>query len=151
MAKFQKEKKVVPSISTSSLPDVVFMLLFFFMASTSLRDTEYKIKEPVVPNARSAKKIEDKNLMTTIYVGKSKDESQKGDVIQLNDKISSVNDVKPYILTSKANKSEDEQLKMITVFRVDKGAKVGTISDIKKELRDIDALKIAYAAVERKE
>lgn len=36
MSKFRKEdKKAAPGVNTSSLPDIVFMLLFFFMVATT--------------------------------------------------------------------------------------------------------------------
>lgn len=39
MAKFKKDgKRETPAISTASLPDIVFMLLFFFMVSTTMRE-----------------------------------------------------------------------------------------------------------------
>lgn len=148
MSKFKKQNKTVPAISTASLPDVVFMLLFFFMTVTTMRETEFRIKEPQLPHAKTVKKIEDKNLVSTIYIGKSLNEAETGDVIQLNDKIAQVKDVRGFILDSRAGKSDDEVLMMSTMFKADKTAKLGTLADIKKELREIEALKIAYAAVE---
>ena len=146
MSKFKKQKKEVPQISTASLPDVVFMLLFFFMTVTSMRETEFRIKEPDLPNAKSVKKVEDKNLVSTIYIGKSLKEGTKGDFIQLNDKIAQVSDVRGFIMLSRVGKSDEDVSRMSTVFKADKGTKLGTVADIKKELREIDALKIAYAA-----
>jgi len=146
MSKFKKQKKEVPQISTASLPDVVFMLLFFFMTVTSMRETEFRIKEPDLPNAKSVKKVEDKNLVSTIYIGKSLKEGTKGDFIQLNDKIAQVSDVRGFIMLSRVGKNDDDISRMSTVFKADKGTKLGTVADIKKELREIDALKIAYAA-----
>ena len=44
MAKIRREgKKEVPAISTASLPDIIFMLLFFFMATTSMKEVTYKV------------------------------------------------------------------------------------------------------------
>lgn len=148
MSKFKKQKKEVPQISTASLPDVVFMLLFFFMTVTSMRETEFRIKEPVLPHAKSVKKVEDKNLVSTIYIGKSLKEDTKGDFIQLNDKIAQVSDVRNFIMISRVGKNDDDISRMSTVFKADKGTKLGTVADIKKELREIDALKIAYAAAQ---
>ena len=148
MSKFKKQNKTVPAISTASLPDIVFMLLFFFMTVTSMRETEFKIKEPQLPNAHDVKKIEDKNLVSTIYIGRSRDENNKGDVLQLNDKIGRVQDVRAFVLNNREGKSEEDISLMQTMFKADKGTKLGTIADIKKELREIDALKIAYAASE---
>jgi hypothetical protein len=111
-----------------------------------MRETEFKIKEPTLPHAKSVKKVEDKNLVSTVYIGKSLRESSQEDVIQLNDKISQVSDIRNFIMISRTGKDEDDISRMSTLFKADKSTKLGTIADIKKELREIDALKIAYAA-----
>lgn len=149
MSKFKKQKKGLPPISTASLPDIVFMLLFFFMVSTTMRETELKIKQPNLPNAHDVKKFEHKNLVSTIYIGKAIDEGKKGDFIQLNDKIARVSDVQNFIFKKRQELQEEEIPFMTTLFKADIGAKVGTIADIKRNLREIDALKISYAAVEK--
>jgi hypothetical protein len=96
--------------------------------------------------------VEDKNLTSTIYIGKAINGDDKVDVIQLNDKIAQVSDVKNFILNARTGKSGDDVLRMSTLFKADKTTKLGTIADIKKELRNIDALKISYvAAKESKE
>ncbi len=147
MSKFKKQKKGLPPISTASLPDIVFMLLFFFMVSTTMRETELKIIQPNLPKAHNVKKFEHKNLVSTVYIGKSMDSNNKGDVIQLNDKIARVSDIKTFIFNNRQKLQEDEIPFMTTLFKADINAKVGTIADIKRNLRDIDALKISYAAV----
>ena len=151
MSKFKKQKKEMPAISTASLPDIVFMLLFFFMTVTTMRETDLKIAEPTVPSAVTVKKIEDKNLVRTIFVGKSKKESETGDFIQLNDKIAQPTDIRDFVFKTTAGKSTDEVSMMSTVFKSDKDVKLGTIADIKKELRNVDALKISYVAAKSKE
>ena len=35
MSKFKKEGRGIPGVNTSSLPDIVFMLLLFMVATTS--------------------------------------------------------------------------------------------------------------------
>ena len=147
MSKFKKQKKGLPPISTASLPDIVFMLLFFFMVSTTMRETELKIIQPNLPKAHNVQKFEHKNLVSTVYIGKSMDPNNKGDVIQLNDKIARVSDIKTFIFNNRQKLQEDEVPFMTTLFKADIDAKVGTIADIKRNLRDIDALKISYAAV----
>ncbi len=151
MSKFKKQKKGLPPISTASLPDIVFMLLFFFMVSTTMRETELKIKQPNLPQAHNVSKFEHKNLVSTVYIGKSLDPNNEGDVIQLNDKISRVSDIKTFIFNNREKLQEDEIPFMTTLFKADVDAKVGTIADIKRNLRDIDALKISYAAVEKQD
>ncbi len=145
MSKFRKGKKGMPAISTASLPDIVFMLLFFFMVSTTMRETDLLIKKPVLPVASEVKKLEHKSLVSTIYVGKSKDARIAGDKIQVNDKIIEVKDVPNFIYSERALRKEDEVKFMTTSIKADKEASVGTILDIKEQLRDIDALKVNFS------
>jgi len=145
MSKFRKKKKGMPGISTASLPDIVFMLLFFFMVTTVMRETELKIKMPKLPQADQIQKLERKSLVSYIYVGKSKDPSIGGDKIQLNDRISNISDIKSFIFSERATHAEDEIPYLTTSIKADMEANVGTITDIKQELRDINALKINYS------
>ena len=145
MSKFRKGKKGMPAISTASLPDIVFMLLFFFMVSTTMRETDLLLKKPVLPVASEVKKLEHKSLVSTIYVGKSKDARISGDKIQVNDKIIEVKDVPNFIYSERALRKEDEVKFMTTSIKADKEASVGTILDIKEQLRDINALKISFS------
>jgi len=145
MSKFRKKKKGLPAISTASLPDIVFMLLFFFMVSTTMRETELKIKPPKLPTASEVKKLEHKSLVSTIYIGKSKDARISGDKIQVNDKIIDVADVTSFIFAERGKRPEDQVKFMTTSIKADKDANVGTILDIKEQLRDINALKVSFS------
>ena len=145
MSKFRKKKKGTPAISTASLPDIVFMLLFFFMVTTVMRETTLKIKKPTLPKATEVKKLERKSLVSYIYVGKVK--GQGGDKIQLNDRISDVKDVKYFIFAERDTHSEDEIPLLTTSIKADIETNVGTITDIKEELRNINALKINYSTL----
>ncbi|MDJ0645996.1 MAG: biopolymer transporter ExbD [Flavobacteriaceae bacterium] len=147
MSKFKKKKKGMPGISTASLPDIVFMLLFFFMVTTVMRETEMKIKKPQLPKATEVQKLEKKSLVSYIYVGKSKDGSVKGDQIQLNDKVSSVDQVPAFIFQVRSKHSESDIPKLTTSIKADVDANVGTITDIKQKLRDVNALKINYSTL----
>ncbi len=145
MSKFRKKKKGLPAISTASLPDIVFMLLFFFMVSTTMRETDLIIKKPILPSATEVKKLEHKSLVSTIYVGKSKDSRIGGDKIQVNDKIIDVSDIPSFIFAERAVRKEEEVKYMTTSIKADKEANVGTILDIKDQLRDINALKVSFS------
>ena len=145
MSKFRKRKKGLPAISTASLPDIVFMLLFFFMVTTTMRETTLLIEKPQLPNATEIKKLEHKTLVSTIYIGKSIDKRISGDKIQANDKIISVGEIINFIYSERAKKKEDEIKYMTTSIKADVDANVGTILDIKEQLRDINALKISFS------
>ncbi len=147
MSKFAKKKKGLPAVNTAALPDIVFMLLFFFMVTTTMRETELVIKAPQLPNATEVKKLEHKSLVSTIYVGKAKDQVKfgSGDKIQLNDKIASVNDIASFIYSEQEKHNPEEVPYMTTSIKSDVKASVGTIHDIRMELRDINALKVSYS------
>ena len=146
MSKFSKKKKGMPAINTASLPDIVFMLLFFFMVATTMRETSVMVTNKI-PTATEVKKLEDKRLVSTIYVGESLDKGADGDgdKIQLNDKIANVSDVRNFIFAKRADISDDEVDYMTTLIKADEKSSVGTINDIKKELREINALKVTYS------
>lgn len=151
MSKFKKKQDGgVPAINTASLPDIVFMLLFFFMVATVMRDSTLKI-ENKLPSASEVEKLEKKNLVMYIYVGKpSKNyKKQYGTEarIQLNDKFAEVSDIPAFIAAERAEKREEERPFLITSLKVDKKANMGIVGDIKQELRKVNALKINYASI----
>ena len=152
MSKFSKKKSgELPPVSTASLPDIVFMLLFFFMTVTVMKDSSLKV-ENVLPNANEVKKLEKKDRVIYIYVGKPTQEYQKvfgtEPKIQLNDKFASPSEVGDYILAERAKKSQELQNVLTTALKVDKNANMGLISDIKQELRKVNALKVNYTTYE---
>lgn len=152
MAKFNKKKSGdLPAVSTASLPDIVFMLLFFFMTVTTMKDSTLLV-ENTLPNASEVKKLEKKDRVLYIYVGKPTREYQKvygtEPKIQLNDKFASVSEVGDFILQERAKKPQELQNVLTTALKVDKEANMGLISDIKLELRKVNALKINYTTFE---
>ena len=149
MSKFAKKKKGLPAVNTAALPDIVFMLLFFFMVTTTMRETDLKIKAPKLPNASEVKKLEHKSLVSTIYVGKAKPKDLakygSGDKIQLNDKIADVKDIPSFIYSEQEKHNPEEIPYMTTSIKADVKCNVGTIHDIRMELRDINSLKVSYS------
>ncbi|OFX55496.1 MAG: biopolymer transporter ExbD [Bacteroidetes bacterium GWA2_30_7] len=150
MAKFNKGKKSgMAPISTASLPDVVFMLLFFFMVTTVLRETELFIRVKL-PEATEIKKLEKKSLVSYIYVGppilKLQQTLGTEPRIQLNDKFSSLSDIRDFIISEREQKDEAEVPFMTTSLKVDEKTKMGIVTDIKQELRNCNALKINYSS-----
>ncbi len=151
MSKFSKKKSgELPAVSTASLPDIVFMLLFFFMTVTVMKDSSLKVMNSL-PSASEIKKLEKKDRVITIYVGKPTPEYAKvfgtQSKIQLNDKFADPSDVGDFILMERAKKSQDLQNVLTTSLKVDKNANMGIISDIKEELRKVNALKVNYTTV----
>ncbi|MGB5229828.1 MAG: biopolymer transporter ExbD, partial [Eudoraea sp.] len=150
--KFNKKKDGdLPAVSTASLPDIVFMLLFFFMTVTVMKDSSLMVQN-TLPNASEVKKLEKKDRVLYIYVGKPTREYQKvfgtEPKIQLNDKFANVSEVGDFILQERAKKSQELQNVLTTALKVDKDANMGLIADIKQELRKVNALKVNYTTYE---
>ncbi|MBC3846069.1 biopolymer transporter ExbD [Winogradskyella echinorum] len=148
MSKFKKGGKgELPAISTASLPDIVFMLLFFFMVATVMRDSSLMI-ENQLPSADQVEKLK-KDRTIFIYAGKPSSQfKQFGEEprIQFNDAFIGVDDVKPSILQGIADLNEELQSKVVVGLKVDKNTNAGLVSDIKQELRKANALKVMYIA-----
>ena len=152
MSKFNKKKSGdLPPVSTASLPDIVFMLLFFFMVATVMRDDEMLV-ENSLPAANQVEKLEDKKKLVNIYIGKPSSSYQAtfgtSDVVQLGDKISQIKDVYNYVNTQRNAMPENLQKEMMVSLKVDKNAKVGVLTDVKEELKEAEALKITYTSTQ---
>ena len=147
MSKFGKKKKETPALSTASLPDIVFMLLFFFMVTTTMRETNLEIESPTLPSATEVKKLEHKSLVTTIYVGKAKKEKygKSYNSIQLNDKIGTPDDIPAFIVAAQEEVRAEEIPLMTTSIKADQQSNVGTLTDIRLKLRDVNALKLSLS------
>ena len=150
MAKFgRKGKGGVPEVSTASLPDIVFMLLFFFMVTTVMRETTLKIEQHL-PGATEVKKLERKSLVIPINIGKPTSAFQAmfgtEPRIQLNDAFAKVADIRDYIMAEREKMDENERPLMTVSLKVDDKTKMGIIIDVKQELRKASALKINYSS-----
>ena len=148
MSKFKKKKGGdLPAISTASLPDIVFMLLFFFMVATVMRDNTLMVTN-TLPAADQVHKLDKKDRVMYIYAGQPsmryQDKFGTQARIQLNDKFATVQDVAAFVLAEKASKRQELQNVLTTALKVDGDTKMGLISDIKQELRKVNALKINY-------
>lgn len=155
MAFARKRKKSMPAISTASLPDIVFMLLFFFMTATTMREVEMKVDVSAgdLPKATELKKLEKKSLVSYIYIGEPKAAFRKmygsEPRIQLNSSFADVNDIREYIIAEREERDEAEVPFMTTSLKVHSNTKMGIVTDIKQELRKASALKINYSAQKR--
>jgi len=129
--KIQRKTKVSSDIPTASMPDIIFMLLIFFMVTTVLR--EYSGLSVELPRAKRIEKLKSKRHTSHIWISK---EGQ----ISIQDKLHSVEDVRHVMYDIRAADP------LLTVsLKADKSAKMGLISNIHNELRKADALKLNYS------
>jgi len=150
MSKFSKKRgKADPEVSTASLPDIIFMLLFFFMVVTVLRDAELKVKV-VTPFATELTKLEEKSLVNYVYIGRPMPKYQ--DVygtkprMQLGDKFATVAEIPLFLEKHKVKVPEAKRPKITSSLRVDGEVTMGIVQDVKTELRKAGQLKVNYSA-----
>lgn len=153
MGKFNKTgKREMPALNTSSLPDLIFTLLFFFMIVTTMREVTLKVKIDL-PKGTELEKLEKKSLVTFIYVGEPTDEyrAKMGTEsrIQLNDSYAEISQIGDFVFQERSSMSEGDQGKMTVSLKVDEGTKMGIVTDVKNALRQAYALKINYSSNKR--
>ena len=129
--KFKRKSNIESKISTSSMPDIIFMLLIFFMVTTVLR--EYSGLPISLPKAERIEKLESKRHTAHIWVSKD-------GLISIEDKLFNEDDVRHIMYEKRAS---DPQLTVS--LKADLAARMETISNIHKELRKADALKLNYS------
>jgi biopolymer transport protein ExbD len=152
MGRFKKStsSKEVPAVSTASLPDIIFMLLFFFMSVTSMKEVSFKVKF-TMPEATELQALEKKNLVRFVYVGVPSD-SKMGTLsrIQLDDDI--VDDptqIMTYVVNERSAMAEELQDQLVIALKADKYTKMGIINEVEQALRNAYALKITYTALQK--
>ena len=132
--KFEKRRaNTKQEIPTASMPDIVFMLLLFFMVTTTLREVDVMV-DYKLPEAKAIEKIENKRLVSYIWVGKD-------DRMQINDSLVKLKDIQPIMYAKR-----QELPNVIVSLRVDQGVDMGLITDIQQELRKASCLRINYSA-----
>ena len=129
--KFSRKTKISSEIPTSSMPDIIFMLLIFFMVTTVLR--EYSGLPVNIPKAEKIEKLKGKRHTAHIWVSKE-------GLVSINDRLFAVEDVAKIMYDKRVS---DPQV--IVSLKADEDAKMGLISSIHEELREADALKLNYS------
>jgi biopolymer transport protein ExbD len=152
MSKFKKKKSGgTPGISTASLPDIVFMLLFFFMTATTMKDSDLKI-DNVLPKANQTAKLHKKQYIMYIYAGKPSERYRNtlgaSDRIQMGDKIAQVSEIRNFIITERASRNSEDEKYLTASLKIDKNVKMGLVQDIKQELRKVEQLKVNYTTTQ---
>lgn len=132
--KFEKKRaSTKQEIPTASMPDIIFMLLLFFMVTTTLREVEVLVNF-TLPEAEAIEKIENKRLISYIWIGKE-------NRMQINDSIVRLEDVQDIMY-----KKRQELPNVIVSLRIDKNTDMGLVTDLQQELRKAYCLRINYSA-----
>lgn len=150
MSKFKKKANTKQDIPTSALPDIIFMLLFFFMVTTVLREVTINVKQRI-PEATQLRKLQRKSLVSYLYIGEPKKTSQWGTEprIQANDVFIEPKDVVLWVNQEKDKLNEVERDQITIAMKVDEEAKRGLISDVEFQLRKANARKLLYTTLQK--
>ena len=153
MGKFNKNgSKEVPELNTSSLPDLIFSILFFFMMVTSMREVTLKV-ELNTPKGTEIEKLEKKSLVSYLYIGKPTKEFRAkmgtGTRIQLNDDFAEPDAIGQYVQQERDAMPERDKPFMRVSMKIDEDTQMGIVTAVKMELRKAWALNIVYSGGKR--
>ena len=130
--KFRKKSEVKSEISTASMPDIIFMLLVFFMVTTVLR--EFEGLPLILPSAKKIEKLESKRNTTHVWVSKA-------GLVSIDDKRVPIPAIRNVIYAKIA-----ENPKLIISLKADRDTPMKVITNVQQEFRHANALKVNYAA-----
>jgi biopolymer transport protein ExbD len=151
---FRRKEREVPALNTASLPDLIFTVLFFFMIVTHMRQADLKVQYRV-PQGTELSRLTHKSTAQYLYIGPPSKELQptmgKQTLIQLNDRIVSIDELRELLAEQRRLMSDEDQERMVVCIRADRSTDMGLLSDVKRALREANALKISYSAVETDE
>ena len=139
---FKKKAKAKQEIPTASLPDIIFMLLIFFMVTTVLKENTLQVRTQL-PQAEAVTKIDQKRLVSYVYVGPRRltNNSIGESAVQIDDalitEMANIRDIMYNKLV--------EQPKLIVSLRVDETSQMGQVTDVQQELREAGTLRINYS------
>jgi biopolymer transport protein ExbD len=151
MSKFKNKKKgkELPPISTASLPDIVFMLLCFFMVVTKMRESDIKVRTKL-PQISELRKIENKSLNSFIFIGPPSSQYQElmgtAPRIQLNDAFAKPTDIMQFASARRVEVPPAKHNEMTVSMKVDGEVKMGLVTDVKTELRKANMRRLLYIA-----
>ena len=149
MSRFKKHTHEVPALNMTSMPDLIFTVLFFFMIVTHMRSVPLKVTYQV-PAGTELTKLTKKSATTYIYICKPIGDPKDETCIQLNDKIANAEQVTPYVVAERKRMQPEDARIMTVDIKADRHADMGTITDVKQALRQGQAYRIHYSAVNRK-
>lgn len=132
----KKHANAKQNIPTASLPDMIFILLIFFMVTTVLKEFDIKVRF-TLPTAKQVEKIDNKRLISYVWVGHD-------GRIQVDDNMVSIPDIERIMA-----KKRYEIPNLIVSLRIDQGSKMGIVTDIQQRLREADALRINYSSIQK--
>ncbi len=152
----RNRRRRIPGINSSSLPDLIFTVLFFFMIVTNMRQDQLKVDHRM-PQSRQLERVTNKQGLMYIHIGRpatgvaSADvpptcDAAAGMVIQINESYVTVDDIGRIVSEERARMKPEDARNMRVIIKADRHTPMGLVNDVKQALRRSDVLNIIYAA-----
>ncbi len=148
MSMFRHRDHDIPGLNMSSMPDLIFTVLFFFMIVTHMRSTPVKVQYQM-PQGTELTRLTKKSAVTYIYIGKPIGTNDSVVRIQLNDKFADAGSIPAYIIKERGRMSAEDAQAMTVSLKADRHTDMGTITDVKQALRQAKAYRVNYSAEKR--
>lgn len=148
MSMFRHRDHDIPGLNMSSMPDLIFTVLFFFMIVTHMRSTPVKVQYQM-PQGTELTRLTKKSAVTYIYIGKPIGTKDSVVRIQLNDKFADAGSIPAYIIKERGRMSAEDAQAMTVSLKADRHTDMGTITDVKQALRQAKAYRVNYSAEKR--
>lgn len=150
-----RKQRYVPQLNTSSLPDLIFTVLFFFMVVTHMRQVTVKVRFRV-PQGTELTRLTKKSAVSYIYIGRPSDGTAAnvplydGVTVQLNDKYATPDEVSTYVKAERDRMSGEDQEQQIVSVKADRTTPMSLINEVKLALRRADVRRMSYSAEQKK-
>ena len=133
--KFTKKTKISSEIPTASMPDIIFMLLVFFMVTTVLK--EYSGLPVNLPKAKRIEKLKSKRHTVQVWVSKE-------GLVSIDDRLMNVDEVSMVMYDKRVS---DPQI--VVSLKGDEEAEMGVVSDIHENLRKVEKSRICNQEISK--
>ncbi len=155
MSMFMRRRKHrMPGLNMSSMPDLIFTVLFFFMIVTNMREVQLKV-EYQVPHGKELERLAKKSTVIYIHIGRPVVPATNAAVaaadtaavrIQMNDKLVEVGDIAGLLIEERSQMAPEDAAAMTVCIKADKDTPMRIVNDVKQALREADVLNVVYFA-----
>ena len=128
---FEKQQSVQSKVPTSSMADIAFLLLIFFMTTTIFKmEDGLPITLPRVETSQKQKR----EMVSRIWVNRD-------GIISINDKLVTVENIEAIIVTMMQEKPS-----LIIAFNADDRCPYNVVSDVMEELKKANAVRVSFTS-----
>jgi biopolymer transport protein ExbD len=138
----------MPGLNTSSLPDLIFTVLFFFMIVTHMRSVPIKVACRA-PQGHELSKLVKKTTVVHVWIGRPVGQSSADYQIQVNDRMVPLSQLASVLVEERERMAAQDLESVYVSLKADSKAPMGLITDVKLALRQSNLLQVAYSAVEK--